>query len=83
MMAGMTPVRITEAPAAAAARMACCALHHGGKIAATASAPERACNESAAITTELTSSRNPACNQADRTLAVDSGVDCIAGKIRG
>jgi hypothetical protein len=62
--------------------MACCALHHGGKIAATVSAPERACVESAAITTELTSSKDPACNQADWLFAEDSGVDCIAGKIR-
>ncbi len=82
-MAGMAPVRMTDAPAAAVADIACCALHHGGNIAATASASGRACSEIDAMPTALTSSSAPACNQADRLLPGKFGAGSIAGKIRG
>ncbi len=81
MMAGMAPVRMTEAPAAAVASMACCALHHGGKIAATVSASGRACIEIAATAIALTNNRAPACNQADRPLAENFGAGSMACKI--
>lgn len=82
-IAGMAPVRMTEAPALAVASMACCALHHGGNIAATASASGRACIEIVATATVLAINRIPACNQADRPLAEEFGPDSMAGKIRG
>lgn len=68
-MADTAPVRTTDAPATAMADMACCALHQGGKIAATALASARACSEIAPIAAELTNSKAAACNQADPLLA--------------
>lgn len=77
-MAGTAPVRTTDAPAAVMADIACCALHQGGKIAATASASARACNEIAAMAAALANSRAPACNQADLPLAGIFGAGFIS-----
>lgn len=81
MIADTAPVRTTDAPATAIADMDCCALHQGGKIAATAFASARACSEIVAMMAALTNSKAPACNQAELLLAGIFGAGFIGQKI--